>query len=104
MKMLIDMPDKAYEMLLTEQKLPKDLDVEYLVVHGMPINKTVTKYYDVTVINKQNKRNYTYVYVTDIEYDSRLNTIKILFMDGHAITYSLKLWWVHAEPKFIAQY
>lgn len=33
------MPDEAYNTLLFEQKLPHDLDLEYLIIHGTPLPK-----------------------------------------------------------------
>lgn len=37
MQIVIDIPDAAYNMLLSEQRLPRDLDLEYLVMHGTPL-------------------------------------------------------------------
>ena len=36
MRVVIDIPDDAYKILLTEQRLPK-LDMEYLIMHGTPV-------------------------------------------------------------------
>ena len=37
MKILIDIPEEAYNRLLTEQHLPNRLDIEWCIVHGTPI-------------------------------------------------------------------
>ena len=34
MKLVINIPDKAYNRLLEEQHLPNRLDIEYFIVHG----------------------------------------------------------------------
>lgn len=39
MKLIIDIPDEAYNRLLTEQHLPNRLDIEYFIVHGIPLDK-----------------------------------------------------------------
>ena len=39
MKLIIDIPEEAYKKLLEEQHLPKDLDVEYLIMNGTPLPK-----------------------------------------------------------------
>lgn len=36
MKLVIDIPDEAYNELIKEQHLPNDLDVEYFIIHGKP--------------------------------------------------------------------
>ena len=38
MKLIIDIPDKAYNRLLEEQHLPNRLDIEWVIVHGKPLN------------------------------------------------------------------
>lgn len=37
MKIVIDIPEEAYNTLLTEQCIPTGLDLEYLVMHGTPL-------------------------------------------------------------------
>lgn len=39
MKLIIDIPEEAYKKLLEEQHLPKDLDVEYLIMNGTPLEE-----------------------------------------------------------------
>lgn len=39
MKLIIDIPDEAYNRLLTEQHLPNRLDIEYFIVHGIPLDR-----------------------------------------------------------------
>ena len=39
MKIIIDIPEEAYNTLLTEQCIPNGLDLEYLVMHGTPLPK-----------------------------------------------------------------
>ena len=39
MKLIIDIPDEAYNRLLTEQHLPNRLDIEYFIVHGIPLDE-----------------------------------------------------------------
>ena len=38
MKLIVDIPDEAYNRLLTEQHLPNRLDIEYFIVHGIPLD------------------------------------------------------------------
>lgn len=38
-QVVIDIPDEAYDILLSEQKLPHDLDLEYLIMHGTLLPK-----------------------------------------------------------------
>lgn len=38
MKLIIDIPDEAYNVLLTEQVLPPHIDVEWLLIHGIPLD------------------------------------------------------------------
>ena len=37
MKLIIDIPTEAYNRLLEEQHLPCRLDIEYFIVHGIPL-------------------------------------------------------------------
>ena len=37
MKLIIEIPDEAYNELIQEQHLPSGLDVEYLIIHGTPL-------------------------------------------------------------------
>ena len=39
MKLIIDIPDEAYNKLIKEQHLPGDLDIEYFIIHGTPLPK-----------------------------------------------------------------
>ena len=39
MKLIIDIPDKAYNRLLEEQHLPNRLDIEWVIVHGIPLEQ-----------------------------------------------------------------
>lgn len=39
MQMKIDIPDEAYNKLLTDQHLPDGLDIGYLIMHGIPLPK-----------------------------------------------------------------
>ena len=39
MKLVIDIPDEAYQKLLEEQHLPNRLDIEYFIIHGTPLPK-----------------------------------------------------------------
>ena len=39
MKLIIDIPDKAYNRLLEEQHLPNRLDIEWVITHGTPLPK-----------------------------------------------------------------
>lgn len=39
MKIAIDIPDDAYNILLEEQRIPTGLDYEYLIMHGTPLPK-----------------------------------------------------------------
>jgi len=41
MKLIIDIPDEAYDKLLKEQHLPDGIDLEYFVIHGKPLNDTL---------------------------------------------------------------
>ena len=38
MKLIIDISDEAYNVLLTEQVLPSHIDVEWLLIHGIPLD------------------------------------------------------------------
>ena len=42
MKLIIDIPEEAYNRLLTEQHLPNRLDIEWCIVHGTPIPDNAT--------------------------------------------------------------
>ena len=42
MKLIIDIPDKAYNRLLEEQHLPNRLDIEWVITHGTPIPDNAT--------------------------------------------------------------
>ena len=37
MKLIIDIPEEAYNRLLTEQRFPNRFDIEWCIVHGTPI-------------------------------------------------------------------
>ena len=39
MKLVIDIPNEAYSRLLEEQHLPNRLDIEYFIVHGVPLEE-----------------------------------------------------------------
>ena len=39
MKLIIDIPDKAYNRLLEEQHLPNRLDIEWVITHGIPLEQ-----------------------------------------------------------------
>ena len=57
MKLIIDIPEKAYNRLLTEQHLPNRLDIEWCIVHGTPIpdNATVC---DIDAIRQEIEQKY----------------------------------------------
>ena len=42
MKVLIDIPEEAYNRLLTEQHLPNRLDIEWCIIHGTPLPDNAT--------------------------------------------------------------
>ena len=42
MKVLIDIPEEAYNRLLAEQHLPNSLDIEWCIIHGTPISDNAT--------------------------------------------------------------
>jgi hypothetical protein len=42
MKLIIEIPEEAYNRLLTEQHLPNRLDIEWCIVHGTPISDNAT--------------------------------------------------------------
>lgn len=37
-KLIIEIPEEAYNVLLTEQVLPPHIDVEWLLIHGIPLD------------------------------------------------------------------
>ncbi len=37
-KLIIEIPKEAYNVLLTEQVLPSHIDVEWLLIHGIPLD------------------------------------------------------------------
>lgn len=37
MKLIIEIPDEAYNELIKEQHLPSGLDIEYFIIHGTPL-------------------------------------------------------------------
>lgn len=37
-KLIIEIPKEAYNTLLTEQVLPPHIDVEWLLIHGIPLD------------------------------------------------------------------
>ena len=37
MKLIIDIPDEAYDILTEYQVLPENIDLEYFVIHGIPL-------------------------------------------------------------------
>lgn len=39
MELVIKIPDEAYQRLLEEQHLPNRIDLEYFIVHGIPLPK-----------------------------------------------------------------
>ena len=41
MKLIIDIPDKAYEIFLKEQCFPVGIDIEYFIMHGTPYESEV---------------------------------------------------------------
>lgn len=43
MKLIIDIPDEAYNVLLTEQVLPPHIDIEWLLIHGIPLDDVLDK-------------------------------------------------------------
>ncbi len=51
MKIVIDIPDEAYNTLLKEQRIPTELDYEYLMMHGMPLPKGHGRLIDADALN-----------------------------------------------------
>lgn len=43
MILIIDIPDEAYNVLLTEQVLPSHIDIEWLLIHGIPLDDIKTE-------------------------------------------------------------
>ena len=43
MKLIIDIPDEAYNRLLEEQRLPNGLDIEYFIIHSTPLSEELEK-------------------------------------------------------------
>lgn len=39
MKLIIDIPNEAYEILTEYQVLPENIDLEYFVMHGIPLEE-----------------------------------------------------------------
>ena len=37
MKLIIDIPNEAYDILTEYQVLPENIDLEYFVIHGIPL-------------------------------------------------------------------
>lgn len=42
-KLIIEIPKEAYNVLLTEQVLPPHIDVEWLLIHGIPLDDVIGK-------------------------------------------------------------
>lgn len=39
MKLIIDIPEEAHEILMKYQVLPENIDLEYFVIHGIPLEE-----------------------------------------------------------------
>ena len=43
MKLIIDIPEEAYNRLMEFQVLPENIDLEYFVIHGIPLEEELEK-------------------------------------------------------------
>ena len=43
MKLIIDIPNEAYDILTEYQVLPDNIDLEYFVIHGIPLEEELEK-------------------------------------------------------------
>ena len=56
MKLIIDMPEEAYKHLLKEQYIPNGLDIEYFIIHGIPLPEGHGDLIDSNVLCEQYER------------------------------------------------
>ena len=43
MKLIVDIPDKVYDILTEYQVLPENIDLEYFVIHSTPLEEELEK-------------------------------------------------------------
>ena len=73
MKLIIDIPNEAYDILTEYQVLPENIDLEYFVIHGIPLEdikaeiiKCCDNIADIVADTDYARKIYIYEQLTDI--------------------------------------